>query len=660
MRDNCFENNYSFCASTILWPKPTNIRGRSHKRFTVPSPLSHRLFKTTLGLEWSSKCGDDKFYESGPFLKANRNVRYVGPWGIKQWSGKSVCFSLSFSNYLAFLSGAIPSDVRQVIGSPDSPVLSMPAYETCQSSLLQFSDDLPGFKGFPKTFKHYVKRIEKLKFPTMIDPPSEVNVVEGKFKPGTHPGIVTRRAASSVLEMKPNSIKKEHVIIDCVRSLINSWGKISDGTLKSSGSHYCLGGREKVGLYASGDEIKSRPLWIPESFDVLHQSTFFEHWKSFWRSSDMNSSEIWLGHSDAHLRWYRRFDIHNKHRFVYEFDGSQHDAHVEANLIKASFLIFKSCFNQSPCLDKHIDFIFNGFVNKFYHTKDGHMFQVLRGTPTGNVFTSFVNSMSVWLMWSEALSVLPVLSNAVVNPNGASLCVQGDDIIVGIDSELTTEDLDSIRVFFENNYNYKLKMIEKQSLNWRTVVNQAPSFLRRVLHGSLITTRGWDCFEKLLFGPEYSGLKRRRLDYLTRRLPDLCITDFDGLRDLGKYFAFIEMVNGAEGKCRDILNLTMASVNFRKVTSEDWITIVISLMGWTKFRFKRRIKVWIKLISSYWFKIHTTYSDTIVYKDYWSLTDESVSIEKFIRNNGDLKTVCNIDYATVLYGDMRRVKRNPC
>lgn len=56
-------------------------------------------------------------------------------------------------------------------------------------------------------------------------------------------------------------------------------------------------------------------------FDVILGSTWLEMLKEHWEKYGLFSSEIWLGHSDTKMRYYRRIELDVKYKYSYEFDA---------------------------------------------------------------------------------------------------------------------------------------------------------------------------------------------------------------------------------------------------------------------------------------------------------------------------------------------------
>jgi hypothetical protein len=129
-------------------------------------------------------------------------------------------------------------------------------------------------------------------------------------------------------------ITKEFIYSSVMLDVIDQWQNISTGCLTSHGSHYSFNSREKISLSGIGDTVKNRPLLIPEMSDIIINSTWWELFKSYWNVDDLKASDIWLGHTDAHLGWYRRLELVSKYKYGFEADGKSFDARLPAFVIK--------------------------------------------------------------------------------------------------------------------------------------------------------------------------------------------------------------------------------------------------------------------------------------------------------------------------------------
>jgi hypothetical protein len=216
--------------------------------------------------------------------------------------------------------GLIPKEVREELGTIDRAYCALPSYVGSFKTLTLFSGPNPGyaFSDVSTYLKSIDKHIYRLKLPKNVQGANINDIFNAKVTPDTHPGLVTRRFATSVMRKMMGDIKhvkKQHLIMYTVNDLIANWENISEGRVGRTVGTYCIGSREKIQKVDIGEACEARPLWIPEMCDLILGSTWLEVLKTEWQKYGVFDSEIWLGHSDTSMRYYRRIESDAKYKY---------------------------------------------------------------------------------------------------------------------------------------------------------------------------------------------------------------------------------------------------------------------------------------------------------------------------------------------------------
>jgi hypothetical protein len=430
--------------------------------------------------------------------------------------------------------------------------------------------------------------------------------------------------------------------------VIDNWRKIGNGNLISTGSHYCYNSREKVSISEINEEIKNRPLLIPEMADILINSTWWEFFKNHWDFEDLNQSDLWLGHTDAHLGWYRRLKLVKNFKFSLEADGKSFDTRIPAFVIKKAFEILRSSWKRSKWCDNFFEFMMNGYINKFVHLPNGHVFTIKRGTPTGNVFTSMINSLCTWIMWTDYLQTNQLRYNHI--GNDYRLSVQGDDIVIWSNQKFNESDILHMKDFMIRKFNYELDFkFSESSINNQKDPNNNVSFLRRVISNNMLTTRTWDIWEKLLSGPEYSGCSNYRSLYLDRRLLDIQVAKGLSRNEILLYLTYMKFVSGKEHKLREFYSLILNSCNWIWSDSQLHLYIFRKLFKITEEQWKDAYKHYEVMLSINYNNVLNTYSSEQSWFDYGYKEKPTFTLQRMIQMETGLKIPKKCNFLKSVY-----------
>ena len=131
-------------------------------------------------------------------------------------------------------------------------------------------------------------------------------------------------------------------------------------------------------------------------------------------------------------------ELESRFRYVYSLDFSKFDSSVPARMIDDAFQVVKTHLE----LDEVDDAVWYRFVNDFIHTRiiapDGGVYQVHKGVPSGNAFTSIlgsvINLILISYMWHK------ITGHSLPHDR---VLVMGDDVVVASNTRLELSDLAS-------------------------------------------------------------------------------------------------------------------------------------------------------------------------------------------------------------------------
>lgn len=611
-------------------------------------------------------------HEFGPFLKEGIFSQYLGNSRITYWRGRTVMFPMAYINLFAWHLGFIPKYVREKIGTPDSIFCALPSYVASFPTLTKFSNPNPGYiprRDF-RSLLNINKHLERLKLPTNIRAANVTDIYYAKVTPDTHPGIITRKVAQRALSGRQGDLKnirKANLIFYAVNDLKNNWHHISSGHVSKTIGTYCIGSREKIQKIDIGETCEARPLWIPEMCDLLLGSTWLELLKDYWQKHGLFKSEIWLGHSDNDLRFYRRTVLDVKYKYAYEFDGKLWDSSVLTPMIQKAFDIYASCFVKNKTVVNHFRFLCDTMVLKRVILHNGNMFLITSGVPSGHAWTSHINSLVNWILWTSTIHNCPIFSQAF--RDDYELQIMGDDVCLHSNVLLTNEQRQKVSVWMLANFNYVVSDDTVQPCKEKVKdTNSASSFLKRFLNTQgMLETKTMDIWKKILFGPEYTKVRSSRLTYFLRRVNDFAIVDSENIKNVALYMSFIgaferflrretfnESLRFSHFLYKILFYLTNGFTDGLKHTWKIFLSIVdIDLKAILSDESK-----YVSYIKLMYKRNYLTYDDSNQYVDYWKERKQSVTVEKLLRNYHDVPIFPQVSIFKKLHGPFRSFKKN--
>jgi hypothetical protein len=594
----------------------------------------------------------------GPFFKGSHLCEFLGTSSLSYWKGRSVILPFSICNSIAWYLDLIPKEVKKTLGNIENAFVALPSYVASFSTLRNFSCFRKGYRGKIKSKLLNIEgEVHRLKLPIKIPAPVREDVFNAKLTEGTHPGIVTRTQTylkNKSLVKNSLQIKKRDIIRKAVRDVLNNWNRIGEGKFKNTAGTYMLGSREKIQVLNVGEFVKLRTVWIPETIDILIGSTWFEHLKEYWSKRKLFTSEIWLGHADQHLRFHRRTELDLRFKYSYDFDGKEWETGVVSELIVYAFNIIRSSFVGGKFIDNHFKFIMDTMVNKRIILHNGNTFFCNHGIPSGHAWTSLINSIVNWIIWTSTIKNCPYIPLEL--KQDYELQIQGDDVNFHCNFPIPEENINKIIEWMLFNFNYTAKFGGRTANKEKDPTGLTHSiFLKRVINSfGLLDTPVNDIWEKILLGPEYSGFRSNRMVYLRRRLNDLAIFNNENKERLALYYAFIKFypIVGSRTE-RELFTLLFSITNGFTTSLAD---------RWDKFSKVFNISAesllitrdyYMEYFSQLYEKNFLTFDDSRPYVDYWKDRPMSVSVREILQNSESLP----LSYVKDGFKTLHKVKR---
>jgi hypothetical protein len=599
----------------------------------------------------------------GPFEKDSKLCQFLGTSSATYWMGRTVVMPFHLINCIAWYLELIPPEVKEHFKSVEHVFTALPSYVGSFATLRNFCKFRKGYQGFidPKLLK-IEDQIHRLKLPSNLDPPTREDIFNAKITRETHPGIITRTQTylkNKFLVKNSLKIKKENIIKRAVRDVWNNWNNIGKGIFKNTSGTYMLGSREKIHVLDLFESLSLRTVWIPETIDILVASTWFEHIKAYWGANKLFKSEIWLGHADQHLRFYRRLELDIKFKFSYDFDGKEWETGAVSELVVFAFNILRSMFKEGKFTTNHFYFIMDTLVNKKLILHNGNTWWCINGIPSGHAWTSLINSIVNWIIWTSTIKFCPFIPEGI--RDDYELQIQGDDVKIDTNVLIPDESIEKIIEWMLKNFNYRAKFTKKNAIKEKDgsgLTNSA--FLKRVTNKfGLIDTPIIDIWEKILCGPDYSKCRNDRMVYLRRRLNDLAVFNHKSKLQLALYYSFvINFPKVSHTVLKDIYRMLFVLTNgFTIKNINRWeVFFKITKVSIKDFIYYRDF--YYKYFTDLYTKNFLTYDDKLEYQDYWKERPRSINVSDVIRNSRELPLDYVKDSFKVLHKTKKKKKRH--
>jgi hypothetical protein len=134
--------------------------------------------------------------------------------------------------------------------------------------------------------------------------------------------------------------------------------------------------------------------------------------------------EIGVGSSFYQNGWKRYRKRFSKYLNCMFADFSRYDQNIIEELMVIAFGCARACYPKSEEIDNTFLYMMSGFIHKQVAIPGRFVYMISKGLPSGSPFTSLINSICAWLIWSYVFKL--------VNIKNVDLMVYGDDTIAGI------------------------------------------------------------------------------------------------------------------------------------------------------------------------------------------------------------------------------------
>lgn len=627
------------------------IIGETVKRVSKPFQLSAALISAN-ETKMIPSVRDPGCHERGPFSIKDvslGSIEYYGKVSIKT-GNRSVRFRKpDCYAYIQLIMGRMPHDYKNTSPIFNNLLLVTPSWFTVHEAFRLYGQYLPGYNSLLTPVAAQIltstnKFSYKLRLPFLLSVPSSEDVLDIKVNSTTSPGGFTRRFFKNLTDLE--GIYKKDVVYFSYSLFKEKWQLVTSGAINIDNGYYGVGGREKIqqvdvskdddviidditGETHVGTLLGTRPVMIPEFHDIMFDSVLLTPIMKHFKAYGAESSEVWVGHSLAHLGWVKMKTTFEGSVCEFEGDASRFDRNVLNEVIKASFGRLRSCYPISKTMDLAFKNAYDRFTNKVLVTPDGHTFRLNKGIPSGNVFTSMIGSLCTWHMWYYAFQFSPVFISFFKAQRGTfksldvvtwiskniKFACYGDDLKLGVTFLITKDDMEKLGLWFEMVFNYKIRsdstLVVKEAVDDKK--NRA-SFLRMAIHDGLPSVKTWDLWEKILFGAIIRKDDYNVLQYVYNRITSLMTCDTDDIRPIAFRATLVYFCERAGITGERALNMMMEKLNIYFNDLNKALLCFCSVVNISVEVFNNEVEDFMKCVVRNHEKIYMTVdSDTITY-----------------------------------------------
>jgi len=100
--------------------------------------------------------------------------------------------------------------------------------------------------------------------------------------------------------------------------------------------------------------------------------------------------------------------------------------------------ILEQCYHNSAETRNYFHYIVSSIVDKHIVVDPGVVYKLMKGLPSGHPFTSLVNTIANWVLWSTIFYKCSVESGLALDDRWCCVC-SGDDTLISFPLELNTE-----------------------------------------------------------------------------------------------------------------------------------------------------------------------------------------------------------------------------
>jgi hypothetical protein len=292
---------------------------------------------------------------------------------------------------------------------------------------------------------------------------------------------------------------------------------------------------------------------------------------------------------------------------------------------------------------------------------NGNTFLCTNGVPSGHAWTSLINSLVNWIIWTSTIKFCPFVPSQI--KEDYELQVHGDDVNIHTNFLIPKENITKVIEWMLIEFNYRASYETEnpiKDLDPNGLSNS--SFLKRIINKQgMIDTPIFHIWEKILLGPEYSKCRNSRMTYLYRRMNDLTIFDPESKERLALYYSFIKHLPKMSHKEeREMYRLLFTLTNGFCVSLADRWQVFYSLFKISSVEFLSTKEYFLKYFSQLYTRNFLVYDDKSEYFDYWKEGKKSVTVGSLMENYDDVPLFINKSMFEILHttGKRKRYRRH--
>lgn len=193
---------------------------------------------------------------------------------------------------------------------------------------------------------------------------------------------------------------------------------------------WTFGSRPKLAdLSENGKPIRTRPIAMCDDILTRICSVISQPLTEAIIRSPLCELFIGRGLGYDEVKWLNNY-LKTPGTLIASPDWSQYDNHIYEEVLVVAFSIIRQCLPKGKQMDDLLYYICASVVDKFIVLDPGLIFKLMKGLPSGHPFTSLVNTISNWVIWSTIFVNYSKLSNTPLDDSKFRLVCSGDDTVL--------------------------------------------------------------------------------------------------------------------------------------------------------------------------------------------------------------------------------------
>lgn len=199
-----------------------------------------------------------------------------------------------------------------------------------------------------------------------------------------------------------------------------------------------FGAKPKAAKLCSENKIlKARPIALCD--DVVVKLGSFTSQRITEKIKYTKYSELFIGKplSRQDMEWIvetlNRDDV-----FFACPDWSQYDNYIYEEVLVIACGIISQCYDEETANSNYFHYITSSIVDKHIVADPGVVYKLMKGLPSGHPFTSLVNTVANWVLWSTIFYKCSQESGLALDDRWRCIC-SGDDTLISFPMNLDTQ-----------------------------------------------------------------------------------------------------------------------------------------------------------------------------------------------------------------------------